>query len=124
MVLQESTLRGLAKITSQIEKLSFYRDKLTTLISVSEQANGAPVVTVTSRKRSVAKLDKQKFDRVAAYVSEKVRLTNCTKSKAIDLAIDKFALQKSMKKRLSIALAPSGIGQEAHNKLFSGTRYA
>lgn len=114
----------LAKVTSQIEKLSFYRDKLTTLISVSEQANDAPVVTVTSRKRSVAKLDKQKFDRVAAFVSETVRLTNCTKSKAIDLAINKFVLPKSMKKRLSTALAPSGIGQEAHNKLFSGTRYA
>lgn len=114
----------LAKVTSQIEKLSFYRDKLTTLISVSEQSNSAPVVKVTSNKRQVAKLDKQKFDRVAAFVSETVRRTNCTKSEAIDLAITKYALPKSMKKRLSTALAPSGMGVETHNKLFSGTRYA
>ena len=119
----------LANVTSQIEQLSFYRDKRTTLISVSEQANDAPVVKVErgkrgKYKRTGARLDKQKLDRVAAFVAETVRLTGCTKAKAIDLAIDKYSLPKAIKKRLSTALAPSGMGQEAHNKLFSGTRYA
>ena len=59
----------LANVTSQIEQLSFYRDKLTTLISVSEQANDAPVVKVErgkrgKYKRTGARLDKQKLDRV------------------------------------------------------------
>ena len=119
----------LAKVTSQIEKLSFYRDKLTTLISVSEQANDAPVVKVQrgkrgKYKRTGAKIDKQMFDRVAAFVAETVRLTGCTKAKGIDLAIEKYNLPKSIKKRLCSALTPSGMGQEAHDKLFSGTRYA
>jgi len=124
----------LAKVTSQIEQLSFYRDKLTTLISVAEQANDAPVVKVQTpvvkvtpskrRKYQRVGFNKQQFDRVSAFVAETCRLTACTKAKAIELAIDKYNLPKSLKNRIGSALTPSMMGPEAHNKLFSGTRYA
>ena len=125
----------LANVTSQIEKLSFYRDKLTNLVEVAKQANAAPVVRIVNPvesteekrgkyKRKGAALPKQKVDKIAGFVAHKVRATGCSKAEAIELAIDKYNLPAKYKKRLFSLLSPSQMGHNAYNTLFSGTRYA
>ena len=125
----------LANVTSQIEKLSFYRDKLTNLVEVAKQANDAPIVRIVKSvestedkrgkyKRKGAALPKQKVDRIAAFVAHKIRAAGCSKAQAIELAMDKYNLPSKYKKRLSSLLTPSQMGHNAYNTLFSGTRYA
>ena len=50
----------LANVTSQIEKLSFYRDKLTNLVEVAKQANTAPVVRIVNPVESTEERGKYK----------------------------------------------------------------
>ena len=118
----------LNRVNEQISKLSFYKDKLTTLISAHD-VTAAPVVTVErkpkNRKGKKAVISSMLLERIAGYVSEQVRRNGYTKASAIDNAIAMFKLPKTgtVRKRLNSSLTPSAIGKEKYNELFKGTKY-
>jgi hypothetical protein len=119
----------LNRVNEQLSKLSFYKDKLTTLISAHDAAV-TPVVTVErklkNRNGKKAVISSMLLERIAGYVSEQVRRNGYTKSSAIDNAITMFKLPKTeaIKKRLGSSLTPSAMGKEKYNELFKGTKYA
>jgi len=118
----------LNRVNEQISNLSFYKDKLTTLISAHD-VTVTSVVTVERKPKNYggkkAVLSSMLLERIAGYVSEQVRRNDYTKASAIDNAIAMFKLPKTeaIKKRLSSSLTPSGMGKEKYNELFKGTKY-
>ena len=119
----------LNRVNEQISKLSFYKDKLTTLIS-DHDVTVTPVVTVERKPKTYggkkAVLSSLLLERIASYVAEQVRRNGYTKASAINNAIAMFKLPKTeaIRKRLNSSLTPSAIGKEKYNELFKGTKYA
>lgn len=123
----------LERVTNQIEKLSFYKDKLVTLISATDSTK-APnaTVTVTADLRKPRKYKGKKailsnmlIQRIASYVAEQVRRNGYTKTDAISNAIITYKLPKTdaIKKRLCSSITPSVLGKNKYNELFKGTKY-
>lgn len=122
----------LNRVNEQLSQLSFYKDKLTTLISAHETVVTTPSVSVTvertskkSRGRKNPVLPQMLVDRIAGYVAGQVSINGYTKSQAINEAMIKFKIPNTdaMKKRLSSSLAPSSMGKDKYNELFKGTKY-
>lgn len=122
----------LNRVNEQLSQLSFYKDKLTTLISTHETVVTTPSVSVTvertpkkSRGRKNPVLPQMLVNRIADYVAGQVSINNYTKAQAITDAMIKFKIPNTdaMKKRLSSSLAPSAMGKDKYNELFKGTKY-
>lgn len=119
----------LNRVNEQISKLSFYKDKLTTLISAHETTHSGDVtstVTVTRKSKANKKavLTTQLTHRIAGNVAQNVR-NGLKKSEAIAKAIHEYKLPKTeaIRKRLNSAITPSGLGKERYDELFAGTKY-
>ena len=119
----------LNRVNEQLSQLSFYKDKLTTLISAHETVV-TPSVTVERtpkkpRGRKNPVLPQTLLDRIAGYVAGQVSINGYTKAAAINDAMIKFKIPNTnaMKKRLGSSLAPSAIGKDKYNELFRGTKY-
>ena len=122
----------LNRVNEQLSQLSFYKDKLTTLISAHETVVTTPSVSVTvertpkkSRGRKNPVLPQMLVNRIADYVAGQVSINGYTKAQAINDAMIKFKIPNTdaMKKRLSSSLAPSAMGKDKYNELFKGTKY-
>ena len=122
----------LNRVNEQLSQLSFYKDKLTTLISAHETVVTTPSVSVTvertpkkSKGRKNPVLPQMLVNRIADYVAGQVSINGYTKTQAINDAMIKFKIPNTdaMKKRLSSSLAPSAMGKDKYNELFKGTKY-
>ena len=119
----------LNRVNEQLSQLSFYKDKLTTLISAHKTVV-TPSVTVErtpkkSRGRKNPMLPQTLLDRIAGYVAGQVSINGYTKAEAITDAISKFKIPNTnaTKKRLSSSITPSAMGKDKYNELFKGTKY-
>ena len=122
----------LNRVNEQLSQLSFYKDKLTTLISAHETVV-TPSVTIerTPKKHRGPKnpiLPQMLVDRIAGYVAGQISINGYigyTKAQAINDAMIKFKIPNTnaMKKRLTSTLTPSGMGKDKYNELFKGTKY-
>jgi hypothetical protein len=116
----------LTRVTSEIEKLSFYKDRLTHLISSADTATVK--VTVSNKrgpykKRRKATITNDELVVLAGKVADIVRASGCTKMKAARLVVDAEKLSKEHAKVLGSRMAPAYIGKELHDKLFADTKY-
>lgn len=122
--------KELTRVNEQLSQLSFYKDKLTTLLSAHE--NGVtPSVTVTVKPKAKKQrgrtpaMNAEQFQRIATFVGETIRLTHCTKAKAINMAIEKYDLKNPSRAYTNLGqrLTPSGMGAGKFLEAFRGTKY-
>jgi len=118
----------LTRVTSEIEKLSFYKDRLTHLISSTSE----PTVKVTvtnkrgpyKKRRGKSSLTRDQLTNLAVKVAEIVRASGCSKMKASRLVVDaEDSLSKEHATVLGTRLAPSYLGKSLHDELFADTKY-